>query len=79
MKGLEGTSKRKQNRCCLGDLLHISNIIKHRNMCGRDNTPPTDAWSRAGAPLGGQQTTHFFCCPVTQSLRVLTLPRTRDT
>ena len=30
MKVLEGTSKRKQNRCCLGDLLHISNIIKHR-------------------------------------------------
>ena len=51
-------------------------------MYGRDNTRPTDAWSRAGAPLGGQQTTHFYMSllsshPVTQGPHIAA--GTRDT
>ena len=73
MKVLEGTSKRKQNRCCLGDLLHISNIIKHRLhvWSGQHSANRRMVTSRSTTWRTTDNTfLHFF---VVQSLRALTL------
>ena len=69
-----GSSKRKQNRCRLGDLLHISNIIKHRLhvWSGQHSANRRMVTSRSTTWRTTDNTT-CLCCPVTQSLRVLTL------